>query len=158
MEQVLKLDKDCEEAVNNLFNCKVLQLMVTPTHKSSVDVTRIICMPSPNDSCDPRQCFFFFFQVPLFHYSRHFGTNIYSMSCLEFWCQGHSELKSVYLLICCIRIALKGFFFFGKHLAHLLALGNELLGFCTQRLRSLWPPQHTYFFFNYHFFFFFCHN
>uniref|UniRef100_A0A3Q4HZL5 Zgc:123010 n=1 Tax=Neolamprologus brichardi TaxID=32507 RepID=A0A3Q4HZL5_NEOBR len=27
MEQVLKLDKDCEEAVNNLFNCKVLQLM-----------------------------------------------------------------------------------------------------------------------------------
>lgn len=61
MEQVLKLDKDCEEAVNNLFNCKVLQLMVTPTHKSSVDVTRIICMPSPNDSCDPRKCFFFFF-------------------------------------------------------------------------------------------------
>uniref|UniRef100_A0A3Q3D128 Zgc:123010 n=1 Tax=Haplochromis burtoni TaxID=8153 RepID=A0A3Q3D128_HAPBU len=60
MEQVLKLDKDCEEAVNNLFNCKVLQLMVTPTHKSSVDVTRIICMPSPNDSCDPRKCFFLF--------------------------------------------------------------------------------------------------
>ena len=29
MEQVLKLDKDCEEAVNDLFNCKVLQLMVT---------------------------------------------------------------------------------------------------------------------------------
>lgn len=28
MEQVLKLDKDCEEAVNDLFNCKVLQLMV----------------------------------------------------------------------------------------------------------------------------------
>uniref|UniRef100_A0A3Q0SWM8 Zgc:123010 n=1 Tax=Amphilophus citrinellus TaxID=61819 RepID=A0A3Q0SWM8_AMPCI len=27
MEQVLKLDKDCEEAVNNLLNCKVLQLM-----------------------------------------------------------------------------------------------------------------------------------
>ncbi|XP_029927179.1 stress-induced-phosphoprotein 1 isoform X2 [Myripristis murdjan] len=27
MEQVLKLDKDCEEAVNDLFNCKVLQLM-----------------------------------------------------------------------------------------------------------------------------------
>lgn len=28
MEQVLKLDKDCEEAVIELFNCKVLQLMV----------------------------------------------------------------------------------------------------------------------------------
>lgn len=28
MEQVLKLDKDCEEAVNELYNCKVLQLMV----------------------------------------------------------------------------------------------------------------------------------
>lgn len=27
MEQVLKLDKDCEEAVNDLLNCKVLQLM-----------------------------------------------------------------------------------------------------------------------------------
>ncbi|XP_053731927.1 uncharacterized protein zgc:123010 isoform X1 [Synchiropus splendidus] len=27
MEQVLKLDRDCEEAVNDLFNCKVLQLM-----------------------------------------------------------------------------------------------------------------------------------
>ncbi|XP_039995039.1 tetratricopeptide repeat protein 31 isoform X2 [Xiphias gladius] len=27
MEQVLKLDKDCEEAVHDLFNCKVLQLM-----------------------------------------------------------------------------------------------------------------------------------
>ncbi|XP_078144696.1 uncharacterized protein LOC139923412 isoform X2 [Centroberyx gerrardi] len=27
MEQVLKLDKDCEEAVNDLFTCKVLQLM-----------------------------------------------------------------------------------------------------------------------------------
>ncbi|KAL0964620.1 hypothetical protein UPYG_G00326540 [Umbra pygmaea] len=27
MEQVLKFDKDCEEAVNDLFNCKVLQLM-----------------------------------------------------------------------------------------------------------------------------------
>lgn len=27
MEQVQKLDKDCEEAVNDLFNCKVLQLM-----------------------------------------------------------------------------------------------------------------------------------
>ncbi|XP_045078815.1 hsp70-Hsp90 organizing protein 1-like isoform X2 [Coregonus clupeaformis] len=27
MEQVLKLDEDCEEAVNDLFNCKVLQLM-----------------------------------------------------------------------------------------------------------------------------------
>ncbi|XP_034041092.1 hsp70-Hsp90 organizing protein-like isoform X2 [Thalassophryne amazonica] len=27
MEQVLKLDKDCEEALNDLFNCKVLQLM-----------------------------------------------------------------------------------------------------------------------------------
>ncbi|XP_041802755.1 stress-induced-phosphoprotein 1 isoform X1 [Chelmon rostratus] len=27
MEQVLKLDKDCEEAVIELFNCKVLQLM-----------------------------------------------------------------------------------------------------------------------------------
>uniref|UniRef100_A0A8C6P4D7 Tetratricopeptide repeat domain 31 n=1 Tax=Nothobranchius furzeri TaxID=105023 RepID=A0A8C6P4D7_NOTFU len=27
MEQVLKLDKDCEEAANDLFNCKVLQLM-----------------------------------------------------------------------------------------------------------------------------------
>ncbi|XP_051935338.1 tetratricopeptide repeat protein 31 isoform X2 [Hippocampus zosterae] len=27
MEQVLKLDKDCEEAVNELYNCKVLQLM-----------------------------------------------------------------------------------------------------------------------------------
>ncbi|XP_030626959.1 hsp70-Hsp90 organizing protein isoform X2 [Chanos chanos] len=27
MEQVLKLDKKCEEAVNELFNCKVLQLM-----------------------------------------------------------------------------------------------------------------------------------
>ncbi|XP_070697402.1 tetratricopeptide repeat protein 31 isoform X2 [Pempheris klunzingeri] len=27
MEQVLKLDKDCEEAVIDLFNCKVLQLM-----------------------------------------------------------------------------------------------------------------------------------
>ncbi|KAM4599770.1 uncharacterized protein V3H82_008077 [Fundulus diaphanus] len=27
MEQVLKLDKDCEEAVNDLFSCKVLQLM-----------------------------------------------------------------------------------------------------------------------------------
>lgn len=28
MEQVLKLDEDCEEAVIDLFNCKVLQLMV----------------------------------------------------------------------------------------------------------------------------------
>lgn len=28
MEQVLKLDEDCEEAVMDLFNCKVLQLMV----------------------------------------------------------------------------------------------------------------------------------
>lgn len=28
MEQVLKLDKDCEEAVIDLFNCRVLQLMV----------------------------------------------------------------------------------------------------------------------------------
>ncbi|KAM4729186.1 uncharacterized protein FYW61_009844 [Anableps anableps] len=27
MEQVLKLDKECEEAVNDLFSCKVLQLM-----------------------------------------------------------------------------------------------------------------------------------
>ncbi|XP_062256888.1 stress-induced-phosphoprotein 1 [Platichthys flesus] len=27
MEQVLKLDKDCEEAANDLINCKVLQLM-----------------------------------------------------------------------------------------------------------------------------------
>lgn len=27
MEKVLQLDKDCEEAVNDLFNCKVLQLM-----------------------------------------------------------------------------------------------------------------------------------
>ncbi|XP_028325129.1 uncharacterized protein LOC114477171 isoform X2 [Gouania willdenowi] len=27
MEQVLKLDPDCEEAVNDLYNCKVLQLM-----------------------------------------------------------------------------------------------------------------------------------
>ncbi|XP_062318906.1 uncharacterized protein zgc:123010 [Osmerus eperlanus] len=27
MEKVLKLDQDCEEAVNDLFNCKVLQLM-----------------------------------------------------------------------------------------------------------------------------------
>lgn len=27
MEQVLKFDKDCEEAVDDLFNCKVLQLM-----------------------------------------------------------------------------------------------------------------------------------
>ncbi|XP_037541544.1 stress-induced-phosphoprotein 1 [Nematolebias whitei] len=27
MEHVLKLDKDCEEAANDLFNCKVLQLM-----------------------------------------------------------------------------------------------------------------------------------
>ncbi|XP_054655323.1 uncharacterized protein zgc:123010 isoform X2 [Dunckerocampus dactyliophorus] len=27
MEQVLKLDKDCEEAVNDLFHCKMLQLM-----------------------------------------------------------------------------------------------------------------------------------
>ncbi|KAF7649089.1 hypothetical protein LDENG_00147370 [Lucifuga dentata] len=27
MEQVLKLDKDCEEAANDLFTCKVLQLM-----------------------------------------------------------------------------------------------------------------------------------
>ncbi|CAL8256381.1 unnamed protein product [Lota lota] len=27
MEQVLNLDKDCEEAVNDLFHCKVLQLM-----------------------------------------------------------------------------------------------------------------------------------
>ena len=28
MAQVLNLDKDCEEAVNDLFHCKVLQLMV----------------------------------------------------------------------------------------------------------------------------------
>lgn len=28
MEQVLKLDKGCEEAVMDLFNCRVLQLMV----------------------------------------------------------------------------------------------------------------------------------
>ncbi|XP_010742962.3 hsp70-Hsp90 organizing protein 2 isoform X3 [Larimichthys crocea] len=27
MEQVLKLDRDCDEAVNELFNCRVLQLM-----------------------------------------------------------------------------------------------------------------------------------
>lgn len=32
MEQVLRLDKDCEEAVNDLFNCKVLQLMVNNMH------------------------------------------------------------------------------------------------------------------------------
>lgn len=37
MEQVLKLDKDCEEAVNDLFNCKVLQLMVnTPANESTL--------------------------------------------------------------------------------------------------------------------------
>lgn len=36
MEQVLKLDKDCEEAVNDLFNCKVLQLMVnTPKNQAA---------------------------------------------------------------------------------------------------------------------------
>lgn len=29
MEHVLKLDKDCEEAANDLFYCKVLQLMVS---------------------------------------------------------------------------------------------------------------------------------
>lgn len=29
MEQVLKLDKDCDEAANDLFYCKVLQLMVS---------------------------------------------------------------------------------------------------------------------------------
>lgn len=34
MEQVLKLDPDCEEAVNDLFDCKALQLMVnTPSNK-----------------------------------------------------------------------------------------------------------------------------
>lgn len=33
MEQVLKLDKDCEEAVTDLFNCKVLQLMVNTSTK-----------------------------------------------------------------------------------------------------------------------------
>lgn len=33
MEQVLKLDKDCEEAVTDLFNCKVLQLMVSARSK-----------------------------------------------------------------------------------------------------------------------------
>lgn len=29
MEQVLKLDTDCEEAAMDLLNCKVLQLMVS---------------------------------------------------------------------------------------------------------------------------------
>lgn len=38
MEQVLKLDKDCEEAVNDLFNCKVLQLMVNAPANTSVKV------------------------------------------------------------------------------------------------------------------------
>lgn len=29
MEQVLKLDTDCEEAVADLLNCRMLQLMVS---------------------------------------------------------------------------------------------------------------------------------
>lgn len=29
MQQVLKLDTDCEEAVMDLLNCRVLQLMVS---------------------------------------------------------------------------------------------------------------------------------
>lgn len=36
MEQVLKLDKDCEEAVIDLFNCKVLQLMVNTVASKDV--------------------------------------------------------------------------------------------------------------------------
>lgn len=50
MEQVLKLDKDCEEAVNNLLNCKVLQLMVILTHKHSVDLVIICITFFPSDS------------------------------------------------------------------------------------------------------------
>ncbi|CAB1343872.1 unnamed protein product [Coregonus sp. 'balchen'] len=38
MEQVLKLDKDCEEAVNDLFNCKVLQLMAVLTSPEASSV------------------------------------------------------------------------------------------------------------------------
>lgn len=34
MEQVLKLDKDCDEAANDLFYCKVLQLMVSEAAES----------------------------------------------------------------------------------------------------------------------------
>lgn len=42
MEQVLKLDEDCEEAVNDLFNCKVLQLMVnTHLRLVGVDVNKL---------------------------------------------------------------------------------------------------------------------
>lgn len=40
MEQVLKLDKDCEEAVTDLLNCKVLQLMVNTLVNK---VSAIIC-------------------------------------------------------------------------------------------------------------------
>lgn len=39
MEQVLKLDKDCEEAVTDLFNCKVLQLMVNTWRKMLENVS-----------------------------------------------------------------------------------------------------------------------
>lgn len=46
MEQVLKLDKDCEEAVIDLFNCKVLQLMVNTSIKQS----------GKGVSCKPGSC------------------------------------------------------------------------------------------------------
>uniref|UniRef100_A0A8C7KD89 Zgc:123010 n=1 Tax=Oncorhynchus kisutch TaxID=8019 RepID=A0A8C7KD89_ONCKI len=62
MEQVLKLDKDCEEAVNDLFNCKVLQLMVN-THIfeytctcSSLHTHVAMCYQRAHDTYGKWQC------------------------------------------------------------------------------------------------------
>lgn len=62
MEQVLKLDKDCEEAVNDLYNCKVLQLMVN-THIfeytrtcSSLHTHVAMCYQRAHDTYGKWQC------------------------------------------------------------------------------------------------------
>lgn len=48
MEQVLKLDEDCEEAVIDLFNCKVLQLMVhTLAHSHTLGESQATTLPLP---------------------------------------------------------------------------------------------------------------
>lgn len=42
MEQVLKLDKGCEEAANDLFYCKVLQLMVCEGVESAPNYIHVV--------------------------------------------------------------------------------------------------------------------
>ncbi len=45
MEQVLKLDKDCEEAAIDLFNCKVLQLMVNTVENKAAKLLPVSSVP-----------------------------------------------------------------------------------------------------------------